>query len=67
MKLIKISATEAINPDCISAMETKNLRGKEILTVWVEGRSYKIDIPIKEFLDALDNSSVFSNQQHFAG
>ena len=67
MNLVKISQNVLVNPHCISCVEQKKIRDKQVVIVWVESRSYTLDVPLKDFLNELDNLQVTSNGQHFAG
>ena len=67
MNLIKISNNVLVNPDSISCVEQKVINKKTIVIIWVEGKSYTLDIPLMEFLNILDNINIVSGEQHFAG
>ncbi len=67
MNLIKVSENVLINPDCISCIEQKKVNKQDVIIVWVDGKSYTLEIPLSEFLTALDNLDVSENKQIFGG
>lgn len=62
--LLTINDNLLINPDFISVVEIKNVRGNENIIVWVDGRSYNVDIEFLKKLKLLDRSN---KKQFFAG
>ncbi len=67
MNLIKVSDNVLINPECISCIEQKKVNKQDVIIVWVDGKSYTLEVPLPEFLTSLDNLDVTSNRQIFAG
>lgn len=67
MELIPISTNILINPERISAIETRTLRGKKQHTAVVDNRNYVIEIPIKEFLQSISSVGAKAYEGHFAG
>lgn len=68
MKLIAIQNDILINPDKIVAIErTVNFEGLVSLRVFVEGRTYEVTTPHKDFLDTLNKSDIDLSKQFFAG
>ena len=67
MNLIKVSDNVLINPDCISCIEQKKVNKQDVIIVWVDGKSYTMEIPLQEFLVSLDNLEVSENKQIFGG
>ena len=67
MNLIKISMNVMVNPDCISCIEQKKINKQDIVIVWVDGKSYTLEIPLDQFIEILDNLGAFSNKQIFGG
>lgn len=67
MNLIKISNNILVNPKCISCIEQKTLHSKEVVIIWVDGRSYTLGVPLKDFMHELDNLGLSGNGQFFAG
>lgn len=70
MNLINISPNIFINPKCISCIEQKVINKKTVIIVWVEGKSYTLQMPLEQFFTILDNLDVTSNvqtKQEFGG
>lgn len=67
MNLINISPNVFINPKCISCIEQKTINKKSVIIVWVEGKSYILEMPLKELFQILDDLDVSTNKQFFAG
>ena len=64
MALVKISDTQYVNPDMISYMEVE----KDSLTLWIDGRSYRIKSNINEIVKKFkDTNNNLYGHQHFAG
>ena len=63
MSLIRVSETVFINSEKISSLESK----KDRVLVWVDGRSYTVGVPLKDFINQLGISNQSSGGQHFAG
>lgn len=63
MSLVKISDTVLINTDKISSVESR----KDKVLVWVDGRSYTVDVPLKYFMTQFGMTQQSSGAQHFAG
>lgn len=62
--LIKIDDNLLINPDHISVVETKKVRGNEVVTIWIDGRSYTVSADFRKTLMLLDRND---KKQFFAG
>lgn len=67
MNLVKISKNVLVNPKYISSVEQKDVRGKQTIIIWVDGRSYTLEVSLKEFMNELDNLQITDNKQYFAG
>ena len=51
MILVRISKNILVNPNCISSVEQKEVRGKQVIIVWVNDCSYTLDVPLKDFMN----------------
>ena len=67
MNLIKVSDNVLINPECISCIEQKKINKQDAIIVWVDGKSYQMEVPLKEFLQSLDNVDIRGSGQEFGG
>ena len=67
MTLIQITETIFVNPESIDAVEFKILRAKPSVTVFVKNRSYKLKVPLREFLEKLKVTDMTKYQQFFVG
>lgn len=67
MKLIPIQQNVLINPEKISSVEQKDIKGKIVTTVVVDGRQYVLEVALKDFLFTLEQAGVESNEQYWAG
>ena len=67
MNLIKVSDNVLINPNCISCIEQKKVNKQDVIIIWVDGKSYTLEVSLPEFLNSLDNLEITSNKQIFGG
>lgn len=67
MKLIPISKSVLINPEKITCVEQKNIKGKVDTLVVVEGRQYVLEVDIRVFLQQLMEAGVETSEQYWAG
>ncbi len=68
MKLIPISANVLVNPEYIACVEQRMSRGVEYTYVWVEGKSYMLEVPLDQFYKDLGIGEFNqSTVQQFAG
>lgn len=67
MKLIVISENVLINPQKITSVEQKNIKGKIDTLVIVEGRQYVLEVELGEFIKQLMEAGVEPPSQYWAG
>jgi len=66
MKIIQISKNIYINPDQITSVEIKELKGEKRLIVNLIDRTYAVDVPDRDFMTSLMNSGVGVGEQFFS-
>jgi len=62
--LLKINDNLMINPDFISVVEIKKVRGNDAVVIYIDGRSYTMGTDFLAKLKLLDR---YDKQQFFAG
>lgn len=70
MKLIPISNNILINPERISSIEQKEVRGSKgtyVTYVCVNEKEYVLEIPLQEFMQKLEMADAEPTVQYFAG
>lgn len=67
MELIPISSNTLINPERISAIETRTQRGNKQHIAVVDSRNYVIEVPLKDFLQSISSVGAKAFEGHFAG
>ena len=66
MRLVEVSENILINPDRISAVERKQVRGKEVLRVIIDGESIPVEKDPEAFFKSLELSVTKSYSQHWS-
>jgi hypothetical protein len=67
VNLIAISSNVLANPDFISCIEQKEIRGTTVTLVWIGDRNYTLGVPLDSFYKNLGMGDISSSGQHFAG
>lgn len=67
MKLIPISPNILINPDCISCIEQREIKGTDVTYVWIGDKHYVLAVPLDEFYASLGLGEMSQGGQHWAG
>ena len=67
MDLIELGKNTLVNPEYISLIEKKTIRGNEVIVIWVDGRSYILEGDFNKFLARLNLNITNDKKQYFAG
>lgn len=67
MNLIPISPNVLINPDSITCVEQREVRGIDVTYVWVGDKHYILGVPLDDFYRSLGIAEQSQSGQHFAG
>lgn len=67
MNLVSISKNVLVNPEKITSIELKNVKGRIDILVLVEGRQYSVEKDVSVFLRELKASGVEAPEQFWAG
>ncbi len=67
MKLIPISPNILINPDCITCVEQREVKGIDVTYVWIGDKHYILSVSLDEFYKNLGIAEMSEGGQYFAG
>ena len=67
MKLVRVNANFLVNPDRISAVTMKKVKGSASYYAMIDGNLYPIDVEIVEFLKSIQRGEGGHDNFHFAG
>lgn len=68
MNLIPISSNVLVNPESITCVEQKEVKGIGVTFIWVGNKSYILEVSLEDFYKSLGiGSEKFEYRQEFAG
>lgn len=65
--LLKLDSNLLINPDFITSVEFKKIRGNDTVVIWVDGRPYNYSGNVDKLLNTINLLNRSDKKQHFAG